>query len=59
MLKSTKAFNEWFKKSRMYGVWFHNGVSQKTFQSYLVKAYKAGYEQGLKDSEKNIVVEGH
>ena len=52
MLKSTKAFNEWFKKSRMYGVWFPNGVSQKTFQSYLVKAYKAGYEQGLKDSKE-------
>lgn len=59
MLKSTKAFNEWFKKSKMHGVWFPYGVSQKTFQSYLVKAYKAGYEQGLKDSENNTDVEGH
>ena len=51
MKKSTKRFKEWVKKSSLYGAWFPNGVSQKTLQKYLAKAYKAGYEQGLKDKE--------
>ena len=51
MKKSTKRFKEWVKKLSLYGAWFPNGVSQKTLQKYLAKAYKAGYEQGLKDKE--------
>ena len=50
MKKSTKHFKEWLKKSSLYVVWFPDGVSQKTLYKYLDKAYKAGYEQGLKDA---------
>ena len=50
MKKSTKHFKEWVKKSSLYCAWFPNGVSQKTLHNYLAKAYKAGYEQGLKDA---------
>ena len=50
MKKSTKHFKEWMKRSPLYGVWFPNGVSKETLQKYLAKAYKDGYEQGLKDA---------